>query len=269
MIVPFRHPARRSRYTRIMIARTEPVQAAAETALAELALVGPDAATFLQGYLTCDTDALEEGVGTPMALCNIKGRVLANGWASGAPDHVALIVHATVAEALSAHLAKYLVFARSKLDAPAPRTVVPSGRDRDGIELRPFGWRLAATSDDEAPRDVDRLCIDAGFAVVSAPVAERFLPQMLGLTDIGAVSFAKGCYLGQEVVARAQHRGEVKRRIRRFRYRGARPAPGTGTTPAGTVMHAASEGNDSGLALVVTGAGDAKLAAPNCRLDTA
>ena len=250
-----------------MIARTDKPRAAGATALSELTLAGPDAAKFLQGYLTCDTDTLAEGVGTPMAYCNIKGRVLANGWARGRPDRVGLIVHATVAEALSEHLSKYIVFARSKLGAPAPHALLSSGQEGEGIELRPFGWRLVPTSETDAPADLDRLCIDAGFAVVSAQVSERFLPQMLGLTDMGAVHFDKGCYLGQEVVARAQYRGEVKRRVRRYRYRGEHPAAGAATSPSGVVVHAAADDGDGGLALVVTGSSAPELAGPDCALE--
>ena len=252
-----------------MIARTDPGHSVPRAPLAELTLTGPDAASFLQGYLTCDTQALEEGVGTPMAYCNIKGRVLANGWASGGPDRVALIVHATVADALRAHLSRYLAFARSKLE-PAPSSlVIVAEADDAGLELLPFRWRAAPPPNDAAAADLDRLCIEAGLALVSAPVSERFLPQMLGLTDIGAVSFDKGCYLGQEVVARAQYRGEVKRRIRRFRYRGTLPAAGTATVPSGVVVHAAATADDAGAALVVTGARDTALTGPDCAFSPA
>lgn len=249
-----------------MIARTGTDASAADLPLAELTLAGPDAAKFLQGYLTCDMDALEESAGTPMAYCNIKGRVLANGWASGLPDRVSLIVHASLAEALSAHLSKYLLFSRSKLER-APNRALLGASKGGGVELPPLGRVLARTADDGPFADVDRLCIDAGFAVVSAPVSERFLPQMLGLTDIGAVNFEKGCYLGQEVVARAQYRGEVKRRMRRYRYRGERPAAGATTSPSGVVVHAADDDADGGLALVVTGSNASELSGPDCTLE--
>ena len=249
-----------------MIARTGTDASAADLALAELTLAGPDAAQFLQGYLTCDMDALEESAGLPMAYCNIKGRVLANGWASGRPDRVSLIVHAGLAEALSAHLSKYLVFSRSKFDRAPNRALVRASRD-GAMELPPLG-RVLASADDAGPfADLDRLCIDAGFAVVSGPVSERFLPQMLGLTDIGAVNFDKGCYLGQEVVARAQYRGEVKRRIGRYRYRGERPTPGAATSPSGVVVHAVAEDGGGGLALVVTGSSAPELSGPDCTLE--
>ena len=252
-----------------MIARTATDASAADLPLAELTLAGADAAKFLQGYLTCDLDALEEGAGLPMAYCNIKGRVLANGWASGRADRVSLIVHASVVEAFSAHLSKYLIFARSKLEAAPPGRALARGAVDGDIELRPFGWSLVSASGVGAAEDLDGLCIDAGFGLVGAPVSEKFLPQMLGLTDIGAVSFDKGCYLGQEVVARAEHRGEVKRRLRRFRYRGAPPTPGTATSPSGIVVHALADSGDSGKALVVTGTRDSPLSGPDCTFSPA
>lgn len=249
-----------------MIARTGTDAVAADLPLAELTLAGPDAANFLQGYLTCDMDALEEEAALPMAYCNIKGRVLANGWARGRPERVSLIVHASLAEALSAHLSKYLVFARSKLEQGPNRSLLGAPRG-GGVELPPLGQVLAPADDAGPFADLDRLCIDAGFAVVSAPVSERFLPQMLGLTDIDAVNFEKGCYLGQEVVARAQYRGEVKRRIRRYRYRGGRPTTGVATSPSGVVVHAADNDGDGGMALVVTGSSATELSGPDCVLE--
>lgn len=250
-----------------MIARTGTDASPADLPLAELTLAGPDAAAFLQGYLTCDMDAIEEGAGSPMAYCNLKGRVLASGWASGRADRVGLVVHASLAEALSAHLSKYLVFSRSKLER-GPNRALAATPANGALELRPRGWTLAPPAASGPFADLDRGCIDAGFAVVSAPVSERFLPQMLGLTDIGAVNFEKGCYLGQEVVARAQYRGEVKRRIRRYRYRGERPAPGAATSPSGMVVHAAADDGDGGLALVVTGSSAAELSGPDCTYAT-
>ena len=245
---------------------------AAQSALAGLTLAGPDAGTFLQGYLTCDVETLREGVGTPMACCNIKGRVLANGWAHGRADRIELIVHASVTDTLAAHLSKYLVFARSRLGPASPWRTVVAGEPDAAVELRPTGWFAVPVSDtdetkaDEAETDLDRLCVGAGFAVVSAPVSERFLPQMLGLTDIGVVSFTKGCYLGQEVVARAQYRGKVKRRIRPFSFRGTRPEAGAATSPSGVVVHAAADGEDAGRALVLTGSDAAVLSGPDCEL---
>ena len=229
----------------------------AHAGLAKLTLAGADAKSFLQGYVTCYLDALAEDAAMPMACCNIKGRVLANGWAAGRDDAVDLFIHASVADRLAAHLAKYLVFAKCSLDRPAARfTIAAAPAGPGAITLRPLPWVLA-TAEGGAEDALERRCIDAAIGIVRAPVAERFLPQMLGLVELGAVSFTKGCYLGQEVVARAQHRGEVKRRLKRFRWEGVLPAAGAATSPAATVVHAT--GADGGLALAVTGAADATL----------
>src|SRR5690606_23897617 len=78
--------------------------------------------------------------------------------------------------------------------------------------------------------------IEAGIPEVYPETSGQFLAQMLNLDRIGAVSFAKGCYPGQEIVARAHHLGRVKRRARLFRAAGAPPAPGdTLADSAGTV----------------------------------
>ena len=108
---------------------------------------------------------------------------------------------------------------------PAPRkdeSLAP-----DAVALPETGYWLHTSADaDEGHDAFANACVEAGFVVVSKPVAQAFLPQMIGLTDVGAVSFSKGCYLGQEVVARAQHRGEVKRKLRRYRFDGRAPVTG-------------------------------------------
>lgn len=67
----------------------------------------------------------------------------------------------------------------------------------------------------------DAAGLRAGFVRITGAVADQFVPQMLNLERVGAVSFTKGCYPGQEIVARAQYRGEVKRRVAGFLHQGA------------------------------------------------
>ncbi len=201
---------------------------AAVKQFASLDFIGPDASSFLQGYLTADLDALETHRGLPMALCNIKGRAVASGWAFGEPSHVRLIAHESVVADINGELGKYLLFAKSKLaDAPGGLRFAPEPVGPGAVELPATGYWLHADADvDEGHDAFANACVEAGFVVVSKPVSQTFLPQMIGLTDVGAVSFSKGCYLGQEVVARAQHRGEVKRRLRRYRFDGSPPVAG-------------------------------------------
>ncbi len=81
-----------------------------------------------------------------------------------------------------------------------------------------------------APRELWRqLDIIAGLPQVYGATSEEFVAQMLNLDVVGAIAFDKGCYTGQEVIARAHYRGRVKRRLQRFRSRGPLElAPGDG-----------------------------------------
>lgn len=207
--------------------------------LAQLDFAGPDAAAFLQGYLTADLDRLEPGRARPMALCNLKGRVIANGWAAGEASRVHLLVHASVAATLAHELGKYLLFAKSKLEeAPVGLRLSPD-KSPDAVELPPVGYFATAAASDEGHAAFGDVCVDTGFVLVTEAITASFLPQMIGLTDVGAVDFAKGCYLGQEVVARAEHRGQVKQRLRRYRFDGSPPSVGAdvmdGSKKIGTV----------------------------------
>ncbi len=107
------------------------------------------------------------------------------------------------------------------------------------------------------------LQIDAGLGRVEAPTIEQFTPQMLNFDVTGHISFSKGCYTGQEVVARLHYRGKPKRRMYLANFHG-RVAPRAGTglyTPGseqvvGSVVNAVVRGDGSGLALVVAPAAD-------------
>ena len=88
------------------------------------------------------------------------------------------------------------------------------------------------------------LTIRAGVPVILPPTADQFIPQMLNLDALGGVSFQKGCYTGQEIVARTQYLGRLKERLA-LAHTGAAPAPGArlfapgfGDQPCGTVINA-------------------------------
>ena len=148
-----------------------------------------------------------------MAICNIKGRVLASGWWLSASAQ--LIVHASLADRVIEFLTPYARFARCQLTRdPGPVHVREAP---DGALL----GRWAFTGPGTPPhadwtRDIEDALVEARFAWVSLATSESHLPQSLGLIEHNVVDFAKGCYLGQEIVARAQHRGEVKRTLVRL-----------------------------------------------------
>lgn len=229
--------------------------AALLTDLSVLTFTGPDVLGFLQGYLTCDLDALEDGSFHPTALTNIKGRVVANGWVAQRSDQtIDWIIHVSLADRVAGFMKPYLAFSRTTLTT----------RDDDHIVVGLAGDQqpIPLVIDDEdtlqgistTHRIIDEnafrlACIDAGIVLISQATSEQFLPQMLGLVEAGAVDFEKGCYLGQEVVARAQHRGEVKRKLHRFRGSVPMPEPGARLTD--------DSGRESGTLLLVADCTDA------------
>jgi folate-binding protein YgfZ len=112
-----------------------------------------------------------------------------------------------------------------------------------------------------------------GIPAIRAAAADRYVPQMLNLDRLDALSFDKGCYPGQEVVARVQHLGSVKRRMRRYAAASAAPpAPGAEVAsaagqPAGEIVRAApADGGFEALAVVDDAAAAAELFAAGVQL---
>lgn len=202
-----------------------------------ITFAGRDAASFLQGYVTCDTGQLSDKAAGLGAFTNLKGRVVANGWIWGQPAEVSLLISADLATPLAEFLRPYLNFSRTKLipaetapvvqmdavhDGAGAHATAPSAADAIALGNGRYLLAPAAAGDSAGQPDLSDAwltsCIVRNEAVIGELTSSNYLPQMLGLTDLGAVSFEKGCYLGQEVVARAQHRGEVKRRLQKVEY---------------------------------------------------
>ena len=183
-----------------------------------MTLDGPDAASFLQGYVTCEMDELQETRALPMGFTDLRGRVICNGWVYGSAAHVSVVMHESVADDLREHLSKYLLFSKAKFEDSVQSASVTLNSRSDGIRLTPFDWGLAI--DETQTLDLGKAMIEGRFPIIEQDTTAMFLPQMIGLTDAQGVSFTKGCYLGQEVVARAQHRGQVKRKLRLFDWVG-------------------------------------------------
>lgn len=241
--------------------------------LAAARFQGSDVERFLQGYLTCDTADLTPGRLTPTALCSLKGRVVMNGWCTplAGEEAVLLILHASLSARLAEFLKAYLQFSRTRLEDMSADALVFGSLDIDADGALALDERrgLFVTADPDRAQVLwdtyPHLAAEAwhgslaedGIPLVSAPVSERFLPQMLDLERLGAVDFEKGCYLGQEVVARAQHRGQVKRRLTRLHWQGTiAPAPGAEVTDEagkalGTILQSTRADAAGGPALAV------------------
>ncbi len=246
-----------------------------------VAFEGADAKSFLQGYLTCDMDALTPTNALIGALCNLQGRVVADVVAAECDHRVLLWTHASIAQDFFAALRKYLVFSKSKAtlldwvalgqlhETPvhAPWTTMPEadglrialpGAQARSLLLLPLSAAVELTRSEGVidATSWDVIDIEARWAHVTHATTASFLPQMLGYTALGAVSFSKGCYLGQEVVARAEHRGAVKRQLSVATWHGATIPDsgepildGDGQRRATLIMAAGDP--DQGVALIV------------------
>lgn len=192
-------------------------------------MLGIDPVDFLQGYLTCDLTRLNTDDVLPMSLCNLKGRVIVSGWVRARADgSVDLIVHRSLTQRLVDVLTPYARFSRCELSiGSAP--VCLTEEATPGIAGHFHLTTEEAVLSLDLSEAMNAALIEHGFAWITEPTSEKFLPQVLDLHNKGAVDFDKGCYLGQEIVARAQFRGKVKRGLVPFSYSGPAPSPGTET----------------------------------------
>jgi folate-binding protein YgfZ len=227
--------------------------------LALLRVTGADARGFLHAQTTQEINGLPQTETRLAAWLNAKGRILAVFDVVPAADGFWLITTADSATWLAEQLRRYVLRSAVDLAVPADREVYslvgltagsPAAGDveltpgqaieRDGVHLvctaastvTLFGDRsgreailggLTATGSDRA----ERAEIAAGRPLVPASLRERYTPHMLNLERLGAVSFTKGCYPGQEIVARTENLGSVKRRLKRFACGpGVLPEPG-------------------------------------------
>lgn len=175
-------------------------------ALASLHVRGGDASRFLQGQLTQDVPAIEPGGLALAALLTVQGRVVAVPWVARDGDGYQMALPAALARAVADRLRRYVLRAKVSID--------------EGKLERPLAERLFAelarrigttgALDDSA---LYRAFVRAGVAPIGVAGSEEWIPQMLNLDLAGAISFQKGCYTGQEIVARTQHLGRIKRRM--------------------------------------------------------
>jgi folate-binding protein YgfZ len=192
---------------------------------------GADAFDFLQAQLTNDLRLLDGAPQILAAWCNPKGRVICLMTVTCTDDGYAMELPAELAESVAKRLTMFRF--RSKVDIE----LVDDGRTADPAEL-----------------------IAGGIPWIGHEQSEQFTPHMLNLDLLGAVSFDKGCFPGQEIVARTHYRGATKRRTQRFQS--AEPVSvgdkvSDGERDVGEVLNVT--GTDL-LAVVPTGKIDAPLA---------
>jgi hypothetical protein len=194
-----------------------------------LAVTGADARAFLHAQLTNDIEHLAADRAVLAGWCTAKGRLLATFLVIPSPDGFLLQVARDIAPAVQKRLSMFVLRSKVKIadesDAWAQYGVWASQSSvawADGAVTVPVdGDRVLrlgkGLSLPETKSEADWIVaeIRAGRPLISAATQDKFVPQMVNLERLGAVDFRKGCYPGQEIVARAQHLGEVKRRMTR------------------------------------------------------
>jgi folate-binding protein YgfZ len=268
-----------------------------------LAVRGADASKFLQGQLTCNLNYLSDAQASLGARCTQKGRMQSSFRILLQGDGVLMAMATELLEPQLADLKKYAVFSKSKLTDESAAWV-RFGVDHGDAALSSLGLDLPADTDSVARNDgliairvspdraelwvaadqVDAIKaklsaliaegdlnqwllgqVRAGIGQVMPSTRELFIPQMLNLQAVGGVSFKKGCYTGQEIVARMQYLGKLKRRLYRLQLDASElPEPGTplfspthGSSIGEVVLAARTEQNIELLAVLQAEAAEA------------
>jgi len=219
---------------------------AALTHLGVIRAEGADAASFLHGQLTQDFALLDASQARLAALCTPKGRMIASFIGiRPQPERILLVCSRDILAATLKRLQMYVLRAKAKLSdateefalyglagaalaANGVDAAAPAGRssaigDAHAISLYPADgvaralWLAPAGAAAPAGERIDDSLwqwgdVRSGVATLTTPVLDAFVPQMLNYESVGGVNFKKGCYPGQEVVARSQFRGTLKRR---------------------------------------------------------
>lgn len=254
-----------------------------------ISATGTDAASFLHGQMTQDFDHLGDREARLAGYCTAKGRLLASlvAWRRE-PQEILLACSADLLAPTLKRLSMFVLRAKCKLadasgsvalygltgdaakawlgvDAPASVWAVSRRGEAQIIRLPDAAgitrWMLAQPAAIDAPAlptlasEAWRwLEVQSGVARIVAATVEQFVPQMVNLELVGGVNFQKGCYPGQEIVARSQYRGTLKRRMQRVDASAA-------VAPGQDIMHSADPGQPAGMVVLAAPGPDGRWAA--------
>lgn len=229
-----------------------------------LAISGPDAAHFLHNIVTCEIEALQPGQASFGALLTPQGKILFDFFVIRRDDGFLIDVAADKAEDLAKRLAFYRLRAKVTIEPADPQWQVFAAwggdvaSDGEAVviadpRLAQMGHRLfGAVPPQGEPGDyhAHRIALGMPQGGLDHAFADAFPHEAL-MDQFGGVDFAKGCYVGQEVVSRMQHRGTARSRVVMVEGADALPASGTAITAAGKIAGTmGSSSGRQGLALV-------------------
>lgn len=201
------------------------------TELGVIQISGDDVTSFMQGQLTCDLHQLGPESWTFGGHCDSKGKLWSVFRCAWLADTLLLIQPRSSIAGSLAQLQKFAVFSKVSIEEvsdqfyfalrlgdPAPLHQVNAMKH--GIEL---GLGDAALEVSQQPLTTDASSefwsayeIEHGVPMLTQAVTEQFVPQMVGLDRLGGINFKKGCYIGQETVARMHYLGQNKRALRQL-----------------------------------------------------
>lgn len=236
-------------------------------------VTGPDRISFLHGMLAQDIHNLPEGEARISALTTEKGRLIADLVVYRRQECIGLDVPLAAASSVLAHLGRYVITEeiefREKSDAvlftwlgPADvpeRTVAAAGgavlRRRgpplEGLDIwaleDPEEMRRRLLSSGARQKDSSQwesLRVEAGIPAVGHEITEEYTPAEAGLEE--GVSYTKGCFVGQEVIARIHNYGGPQKQLRRLLLEMPGGAPGAGLPPPGSALTDAQTGSEAG-----------------------
>ena len=195
---------------------------------------GTDQLSFLQGQMTQDLDALHDAVSLPAALCNAKGRVIVTCQLFALGDATGMAVPSSMVAAVIKRLTMYKLRADVQMNIGDDECLAAALKTAGLDTVDPFDLQ-----------QWQQIRVASGRADIVPENSEKYTPHMLNLDLTGAISFTKGCYTGQEVVARTEHLGKVKRRLNRYRLSNCRAMIGDklsdGDRDVGKVVNVAGD----------------------------
>ena len=213
---------------------------------------GAGAATFLQGQLTCNINDLLENKASPAAFCNAKGRVISTLLIIKKADTFLIVLPRTLLDKVIKKLSMYILRAdvqmTHKSDELCLLGINCSSSDLHGMEMpkEPYAvsiteprsirlpgtlsryllvsstdkainfWKQALNLENLQPSDSKEWIyqdLSSGLPWFNEAQSEQYIPQMLNIDKLGGISFNKGCYTGQEIVARTHYLGKAKREM--------------------------------------------------------
>jgi folate-binding protein YgfZ len=235
-----------------------------------LLAAGDDARAFLHAQLTNDIENLKSGQARYAGWCSAKGRLLATFLVVPCSGGFLLQLSRDLVPTVAKRLSMFVLRSKLKI-SDVSAAWAQFGQWHEGqanpLEVKEQDGRITVGIEagrslvlspapaqgcvPDLPEESWTLAeVRAGRALIEQPTQDQFVPQMVNLELAGGVDFRKGCYPGQEIVARAQYRGEVKRRM--YRVKGAALQPGQ------DLYSDDAPGQVSGV--VVNAAGDESLA---------